>query len=312
MSAPRLFLGVDGGGTKTVARVAVIERSGRLCVVGSGHAGGSNPLSVGWDAAEHAIATAVAQARHGLLDEPAVAVLAIAGCATDETRERVQAWAMLADLAQAVHVVPDTLPVLAEAPVGEASVGLIAGTGSVALARRCDGGTTNVGGWGYLLGDGGSAYALGRDALQRVACAADGAAPRCDRLTEAMLGALGVDAPAAVKRIVYQSDSPRAIVASTAPCVLRLASAGDDAALEIVTRGADELATLVRCAIERLRSTDEQPTHLYLAGGLMERAPSYRRAVIDRVSDSIERITLAPDAACGCVRLAAALDGPAR
>ncbi|MGL4512634.1 MAG: N-acetylglucosamine kinase [Lacipirellulaceae bacterium] len=304
MPSPRLLLGVDGGGTKTVARVATIDVSGRLCVVGSGHAGGSNPLSVGWEAAEHAIATAVAQARHGLRDAPEVGVLAIAGCGTKEARERVQAWAMLADLADRVSVVPDTAPILAEAPPDEASIGLVAGTGSVAMLRPPRGEVALVGGWGYLLGDGGSAYALGRDALERVALGADDDDSPCVRLRDAVLGATGVEFPAEIKRVVYQATSPRAVVAALAPCVMRLAMAGDDDSLAIVNRGADELAKLVGYAARRLSRDGVRPSHLYLAGGLMERAPAYRRALIDRVAHLVERITLAPDAACACARLA--------
>jgi glucosamine kinase len=305
MDAKRLFLGVDGGGTKTVARVASIEADGRLCVVGSGHAGGSNPLSVGWDAAEHAIASAVAEARHGLRESPQGAVLAIAGCGTPDARERVQAWAMLADLADTVQVVPDTAPVLAEAPLGSAAIGLIAGTGSVALARRRDGGTTTLGGWGYLLGDEGSAYAIGRDALRQVAAEVDAPEPAGERFRDAVIDAIGATDANDIKRVVYQAHSPRAVVAALAPCVLRLAMAGDATAVSIVNRGADDLARLVHLAIRRMLETDVRPSHLYLAGGMLERAPAYRRALIDRVADTVERITLAPDAACGCVRLAA-------
>ena len=45
-------------------------------------------------------------------------------------------------------------------------VALIAGTGSVAFGRAADGRTIRCGGWGYLLGDEGSGYAIGRAALR--------------------------------------------------------------------------------------------------------------------------------------------------
>ena len=57
--SPRIVLGIDGGGTKTVARVVAASSDGKQEVLGSGFGGGSNPYSVGWEAAEEAITRAV-------------------------------------------------------------------------------------------------------------------------------------------------------------------------------------------------------------------------------------------------------------
>lgn len=303
-----LVLGVDGGGTKTLARVLQAGPAGQLCVLGTGVAAGCNPFSVGWESAEQAIDTAVqsalAEAGKGA---PAAAVLAVAGCASEGARNRLHEWASGRSFASRVAVVPDTDPVLADAPPGAPALGLIAGTGSAVLLRRAGGQTELVGGWGYLIDDGGSGYALGRDALRHAASQAD-ANTSLDALTEAVIEHAGVDKPQRLKQSLYGDDDPRGWAARLAPVVLRLAEAGDPAAAAIAARGAQALSVLVKLATERLGESD-QP-RLFTAGGLLAGSRYYRRRVIELlVADGWNAgcITLAPDAACGCARLALSL-----
>lgn len=299
------MLGIDGGGSKTRARVLEAGSDGFLCLLGSGEASGSNPFSVGWEAAQTAIDTAVRDA----LDQagrgaPDAAVLAVAGCATDEARERLLAWAESRALATRVAVAPDTEPVLAEVRPGEAAIGLIAGTGSAALLRRGDGSTEMIGGWGYLIDDGGSGYTLGRDALRHAASLADAAADP-DALTRAVMIHAGVDRSERLKQALYGDADPRGWAARLAPVVLRLAEEGDPAAAAIVARGAQALSVLVKLATERL--SEPREPRLFLAGGLLVGSRHYRRRVVELLEADgwrSGRITLAPDAASGCGRLA--------
>ncbi|MEO0530972.1 MAG: BadF/BadG/BcrA/BcrD ATPase family protein, partial [Planctomycetota bacterium] len=150
----KYVLGVDGGGTKTLARLCRISEGGQLESVGEGRAVGSNPLSVGWDAAQQNLHEAITTATS---DTPVdAAVLAVAGCASGDARDQLQQWADQQGFAQRLRVVPDTEPLLADIPSGTAAIGLIAGTGSAAVLRYPDGKSELLGGWGYLIGDGGS------------------------------------------------------------------------------------------------------------------------------------------------------------
>ena len=128
-------LGVDGGGTRTRAALFRVDPDGRLDPIGSGSSSGSNPYSVGWEAAHRAINAAVATACKSADERPHAAVLAIAGCGSAEARRQLTEWAAERRFAERIAVVPDTAPILADAPRDSAAIGLIAGTGSAAIAR---------------------------------------------------------------------------------------------------------------------------------------------------------------------------------
>ena len=82
-------------------------------------------------------------------------------------------------------------------------VAVVAGTGSMAFARGTDGRTARAGGWGPLLGDEGSGYALALSGLRAAARAADGRA-QATLLTDRLLAACGLSRPEDLVGIVYQ------------------------------------------------------------------------------------------------------------
>src|SRR4029078_4863826 len=96
-------------------------------------------------------------------------------------------------------------------------IALIAGTGSIAFGRAADGRTKRCGGWGYLLGDEGSGYSVGRGALSH-ACGE----LECETLwgpnslTEAIVTKLQVKTVMELTKAVYTSGNPRSFIASLA------------------------------------------------------------------------------------------------
>lgn len=297
----KYVLGVDGGGTKTHARLCQVGPGGCLCLVHAGHAGGSNPYSVGWEAAQQNLRSAIAEATSAV--EVDSAVLAVAGCGSLEARDRLAAWANVQNFAKRVRVVSDTEPVLAETPRGETAIGLIAGTGSVALARSSDGQTEVVGGWGYLIDDGGSGYAIGRDALRAVAAAAD-TSDSPTLFARAVLEAAGVTKAVQLKAKLYGAADPRAWTAGLAPAVLQRAGQGDAEAESIVDAAA---SALTRLAVNTAKHLDSKRPPIQLAGGVIQRSTFYRTRVVERLVDAgwdRSQIAPAPDAACVCAHLA--------
>src|SRR5260221_4321390 len=184
---PDLILGIDGGGSHTVALLAEKADGGRI--LGRGTAGPSNMQAVGEERALRALDEAVGQAfdaAQRTRGTVAAAALGLAGVDHPEAAAVVQAWTATARLAEAVSVANDaTLLLEAGTPDGW-GLAVIAGTGSIAFGRSPEGKLDRSGGWGYLLGDEGSAYALALAGTRAVARSSDGSIPST-QLTEQLL-----------------------------------------------------------------------------------------------------------------------------
>jgi N-acetylglucosamine kinase-like BadF-type ATPase len=275
-----LLMGVDGGGTKTVACLAVYDGSDGFEVLGEGMAGPGNPRGVGVKLACGNVLKAIAAAR-AKARLPAAAVrracLALAGVGDPHVRAQLEAWAVDQALAATSCVVTDAEAVLAAADSAEDAVALIAGTGSLAFGSARDGRTARAGGWGALLGDEGSAYALGLAALRAVCRAADGRAP-ATRLASALLDHLGLGSADQLNAVFPAGAAAHEAVAELARLVTAAAAAGDDAAVAILDRAAHQLADMVLAVVRRLELRAGQYT-LALAGGVLIACPSLGAAI---------------------------------
>jgi len=163
-----LLLGVDGGGTTTVTLLG----RGDGTVLGRGLAGASNSKAIGEAAARAALEQSIAAAFSGAglsRRKAAVACLGLAGFDRPEDKQTLREWAESGQWADEFVLVNDGDLVIAAGTPQGSGVGIIAGTGSIAVACAPDGRRSRSGGWGYLIGDEGSAYATVLAALRRVA-----------------------------------------------------------------------------------------------------------------------------------------------
>ncbi|MFS0712750.1 BadF/BadG/BcrA/BcrD ATPase family protein [Microbacterium sp. 2P01SA-2] len=138
-----------------------------------------------------------------------------------------------------------------------------AGTGVVTLAVGAET-TARVDGWGWIMGDAGSGYWIGREALDAVMRAYDGRGPTTE-LTAAVSDRWP-DLPQAYMSLQADPDRVR-VVASFAAVVARAADSGDAVARDISVRAAHELAQSVRAAIAQVR-TDEETFPVCAIGGV--------------------------------------------
>lgn len=284
MSTPGLVLGVDGGGTSTIAWLA--DRDGR--VLGHARAGPSNAKAVGVGAAKQALDAAVLGAFQDAGREPTpaeVACLGVAGFDRPDDRALLAEWSASAGWAKRLVQVNDgDLVVAAGTPDGWGA-GVIAGTGSIAVGRDRDGRKARAGGWGHLIGDEGSAYAVVLAALNLVARRADGRERASDdnELARALCEALGVAAPSAIVSILYAPGFDRTKIAGLAPVVLASAELDPEITPRILQPAGVALAEQV-LAVCRSLNWPPGPLPLALAGSFLLGATAVSTALIARLT----------------------------
>ncbi len=257
-----VLLGVDGGGTRT--RALLVDTDGS--VLGHGEAGASNALAIGWRRAEANLQLAVEEARRGRRDPIAAAVFGLAGVSGPEDRGAARRLQRRFSFIKSLAVENDAMIALYAGTRGAAGVLINAGTGAIAVGRGADGRSHRSDGWGYLMGDDGSAYDIGVMALRAAMRAYDGRGPRTD-LYEPVMAHFQEASPSAL--MIRLSSLPpgrmRAAVAGLARVVDRQAKRGDLVARSIVRRAA---SALTRTTVSVLRRIPEATAVIVTGGAL--------------------------------------------
>lgn len=315
--AASLVLGIDGGGTKTVAWLAECGDSSlrnKDVVLGKGLAGPSNQRAVGPVMAlnnlDAAIESAFADA--GLpRTTVAAACLGLAGADRDSDRKVIEDWARIARVAATVEVVNDAVPLLHVDQGDGCGVALIAGTGSLAWGRNAAGQTVRSGGWGYLFSDEGSAFSIGRAVLNAVSRAVDGRGEQTCLVAD-VIGHLQLSSPQEIVTAVYSHEVPRAVVANMAALGFTAAARRDNVAMEILHQAAAELAAMAVVTARRVEL--QSMLSLALTGSVLIQNPEFRQQVtagIEASDVNLAKTTVVEDAVAGAVNIARQLAGAA-
>ena len=263
-----IFLGIDGGATKTSCLIGD-EKS----VLGSGASGSSNLIRVGEAQARESLTTAIHQACAAARVSPAQihkTCVGLAGAARPEISSAARR-VMLEIVGGEVQIVGDTIIAL-EAAFGRGpGVVVIAGTGSIAYGRNAAGQTARAGGWGFAISDEGSGYWIGRAAVASAMRSLDeeGKSPLLDTILKTWkLESLD-------KLIVTANATPPPNFAALLPAVLAAANAGDPAASDVLAQAGSELAGRAIAVTRRLfRTASEIP--VAMSGGVFQNAALVR------------------------------------
>ena len=173
--------------------------------------------------------------------------------------------------ADCYDLVPDYEAAYWGASGGEPGVVVIAGTGSVAFGRNAQGETRKAGGLGYVLGDAGSGFALGRAALE--IALKNLQSRHSENLSDAILASLGAASEEDVLTWLYQDFSP-AKAASLAPILGKWAARKDETACELLREAAIAHRENVHQIRSRLLLSSETP--IYPLGGLWQIGAFFR------------------------------------
>jgi N-acetylglucosamine kinase len=301
-------LGIDAGGTKTVCLLA--DEQGR--VVSQARGGGAN-LQASGELEVEKVLHAVMETALGDRDlQPAAICLGIAGVDRESDAAAVRGIMRRIGFKTRTLVVNDALIALVAGAGDEPGVVIVAGTGSIAYGRDAAARAARSGGWGYVLGDEGGGFWIGRTALNAVVRQFDGRGPRTT-LTEMVLAAMHLERPTDLVHAVYAGGLHRYAIAGIAPVVQQAADAGDAVAADIVSRAGMELSAAAASVIARLEMRGEM-FPILLAGGVFRGVPALVEHVASRLAEVAPRSEvrlLDVEPAMGAVRLAmAAARGP--
>lgn len=260
-------MGIDGGGSTVRVVIATPDLDVRAEYIGPT----VNPNLVGRDKAANRIQTAMRETlrQAGLAPEQiARTSIGVAGAANRYAWSIPWLTQVVAGATPQAVIVPssDYEIALVGAHGQRLGILLLAGTGSLAYGVNAAGQAALVGGWGYLLGDEGSGYWLGTQALRAVVRMADGRG-RHTMLYPAVLDALNLAQPLELISWLYAPDANRVRdVARLAPLALDCAAQGDSVARAMVETGARDLALAVRSVAQRV---DLRPQQVAFAGSLL-------------------------------------------
>ncbi len=288
MTKKQYVLGVDGGGTKTTALLVSLDGT----VAAEEQAGPTNLQIVTVNDAVKIIVKLI-QACCLKADcspeqlKSIVLGMAGAGRVADKT-------AFLGELENSakknklklssIVIETDARIALEAAFASSFGIVIMAGTGSIALGKGEDGKIYRIGGWGRILGDEGSGYVIGRQALNAAVRSSEGRADKT-KLLKFALEHFGISSTDELVTKVYRENAD---ISSFAPKVIQAALEFDHVAHNILFSQANELAELVRVLVAQIQPKRKIP--VALMGGLLDSENVFSKIVRERIARSLPQI----------------------
>ena len=254
--APRYFLGIDGGGTKTAFALAD-ERGSILSRV---TLGACNPNDVGFEQTERILHEGIISVCEGYPMEEISAFAGLAGCSSVENLPRISAVLTRFGFGRTAND-NDAKNAVAAALGTKDGVAVIMGTGSIAYAQKGSA-LYRIGGYGYLFGDKGSGFSIGKDVILSALQQEDGSG-QSTALYDLVRNACGGDTVLSKIDFFYREGKKE--IARYAPLAFQAYRQGDDVAKRIVEDNMQAIAALILGGAKNLGET---PLKAVLCGGV--------------------------------------------
>ena len=272
-------IGIDGGGSKTVGLIATPNGK----ILSRAEVGESNYHVVGVDRTERILADLVV----ALLNQADVApesqiayCLGMAGLGRKSDQNIINNVCDSIGLSRRRILTHDAEIALVGGLGKLEGVILISGTGAIAYGQTADGRSVRSSGWGHVLGDEGSGYSVGLQALQAIVRAEDGRA-QPTKIRDCVLFETGLSTPEDL--VTWTHSSSKGQIAHLSRFVFEAMELGDEVAKRIIIHSADELACSAQVVIDKL---DMNPApEVILSGGVMLNQPALVKMIQDRFLD---------------------------
>lgn len=274
-SSMPIYLGVDGGGSKTTAAIATEDR-----LLATATHGASNALRLPEAQVRASLHGAILEACEKASITPDAidfACVGAAGSSRPPVRDKVQQ--IVGEVVNApIQVVGDMHVAHAGAFFGAAGLVVIAGTGSIAFARNARGETARAGGWGSVISDEGSGYWIGRRAVAAAMRGVDSG--QSTSLITRIMHVWRIATREEVSTVGNGVPAPE--FAALFPEVQAAASEGDLVASEILAEAGSELATLAKVVMRKMWPGQQQ-VNIAMVGGIFRHSPTIRQVFYNSV-----------------------------
>ena len=285
----QLYLGVDGGGTKT--QISLMNESRQVRC--EGFAGPSNPLRVGVETAVTNILKAINQAcdRDGVSrGDITAATLGLAGVRRADLKQSVRESFRKRSGIRKVEVVTDAEIALYATTQGKPGLVVIAGTGSVCLGKNEKGEMAIAGGWGPLAGDEGGGVGIAQQALHTIAKASDGRGVPT-MLSQRASEYFRASGPENLIVAIYSPQVDNSRIAGFARLVVETAQDGDEIAIEILRDAGFELGLAACAVIEKLKLKDAR-VPIGCVGSIFQAGPILTEPMTAKIHECASRAFL--------------------
>ena len=277
----QLFLGIDGGGTKTEVLCGTADGQ----IVGKGLSGPTNLTSINIGAATFNLKEAVRQSLEQVTGEYELVAAAMGLAGMDTKDEYEMSYKPFSDILTTFNVqkfllVHDSFIALENGTTNPNAVVLIAGTGSICVGRNDKGETAKTGGMDYLLTDQGSGYDIGRHVLREAVKSFDGRRNKTV-LEKLVCEHFGIADLETLKMEVYHPPLTKFEVAELSIVCSQAYEMGDYAARQIFEWAQTEMIRLIEPVIRKLE-LELVSTDLVLTGSIVQ-LPNVRTQLVQKL-----------------------------
>ena len=274
------YLGIDGGGTKT--ELALSNPEGKI--VSRLFMDGCNPNTVGIERTKRIIEDGIIQACKDVPLSSAVVYAGIAGCASEIYADEIKTMLEKMSFA-AFDVGSDNNNIVAAGLGNNEGITMILGTGICSYVVKKEE-TKRIAGWGYLFDNGGSAFHIGRDAINAYFSAYDGTGEETT-LVQRIKQTFGYSNEELLK---YLYSGGNKLVSSYAMYVFEEAEKGDKVSVSILKKHIAEIARLIRASLSHFSDYDKK-IPVILGGGLTNQA-LLLPYLLDELGDDIKSCSI--------------------
>lgn len=295
------LIGIDGGGSRT--RAVLVDSSG--CLLAGALGGPTNIQFLDKETFKITISSLLSELYTSSRSGPQAVealVAGFAGAGRPSDREIIGLVFDELELKDRYKILTDMEIALHGAFRDEQGIVLIAGTGSAAFGRDAAGRVQRCGGWGYLVGDEGSGYYIGRTAVRYALQSYDTMLP-ATVLVDIICRVFDLDAIDRIIQKIYSGMVSRTGIANLAPAVFDAAAQEDEVALMIIKDAGESLGKLVETLLRRL-NLKTKPVNLCLTGSIFNKREILLPHILKNIREEVRLIDPQFPPVAGAVLLA--------